>query len=187
MAVLGQAFAEDPMARYVLGVSPLPLDESLNALFRFACEVRLLLGWPLLGAWEGDAALAGVAGVTMPGPVDWPPALQQVYADLGAQVGPQAVSRLEAYSQLADTGRPSAPHYQLGMIGVHPEHQGSGHGGRLLQALIEMSEGDPASQGIWLDTEHPRNPGYYRRFGFEPRSQSRLGGVDIWGMYRPNR
>ena len=113
--------------------------------------------------------------------------MQDVYENLKARIGPEASSRLEAYSRLADTDRPSEPHYQLGMIGVDPQHQGKGYGGQLLGTLKEMSESHPKSMGVWLDTENPRNVPYYQHFGYEIKAHSTLGDVDIWGMYRPSQ
>ena len=186
VGVLARAFADDPMANYMLGISHVSLEKSLEELFLFSCEVRLLLDWPLLGVWVESDQLAGVAGITLPGDVDWPESLQEVYENLKAKIGSDAVSRLETYSQLADTNRPSEPHYQLGMIGVAPKHQGKGCGGRLLETLNEMSESHPESTGVWLDTENPRNVPYYQRFGYEVKAHSTLDGIDVWGMFRPN-
>lgn len=187
VGVLARAFEDDPMVNYMLGVSQVSLEESLNELFLFSCEVRLLLDWPLLGVWGGNDRLAGVAGVTLPGDVQWPESLQGVYENLKVKIGLQAVSRLEAYSQLADTNRPAELHYQLGMIGVAPKHQGKGYGGRLLDALSRMSESHPESTGVWLDTENPRNVPYYQRFRYEVKAHSTLDGIDVWGMFRPNQ
>jgi GNAT superfamily N-acetyltransferase len=175
------------MVNFMLGVSQVSLEESLNELFLFSCEVRLLLDWPLLGVWVENDRLAGVAGITMPGNVQWPKSLQDVYEKLKVKIGLQAVSRLETYSQLADTNRPTEPHFQLGMIGVDPVHQGKGCGGQLLETLNEMSASHSESTGIWLDTENPRNLPYYQRFGYEVHAHSTLDGIDVWGMFRPNQ
>jgi GNAT superfamily N-acetyltransferase len=185
--VLARAFTKDPMANYMLEISNISLDESLKALFVFSCEVRLLLDWPLLGIWVDNDQLAGVAGITVPGNVEWPEALQVVYENLKKQIGSQAISRLETYSQIADTNRPSEPHYQLGMIGVDPKYQGQGCGGKLLDVVTEMSESHPDSTGVWLDTENPRNVPYYQRFGYEIKAHSTLDGIDVWGMFRSNQ
>jgi ribosomal protein S18 acetylase RimI-like enzyme len=187
VGVLARAFADDPMVNYMLGVSQVPLEESLNELFLFSCEVRLLLDWPLLGVWGKNDRLVGVAGVTLPGDAQWPKALQDVYENLKVKIGSQAVSRLEAYSQLADTNRPAESHYQLGMIGVDPNYQGKGYGGHLLDTLSAMSESHSESTGVWLDTENPRNVPYYQRFGYKVKAHSTLDGIDIWGMFRPNQ
>ncbi|MGB7873389.1 MAG: GNAT family N-acetyltransferase [Anaerolineales bacterium] len=187
VGVLSRAFANDPMANHMMEVSKISLEESLNELFLFSCEVRLLLDWPLLGVFVEGEKLAGVAGITLPGEVKWPPSLQEIYANLSTRIGQEAVLRLETYSRLADTNRPSEPHYQLGMIGVDPEYQGQGCGGQLLNAVNEMSESHPESMGVWLDTENPRNVPYYQRFGYEIKEHSMLDEIDVWGMFRPNQ
>lgn len=187
VGVLARAFTNDPMANYMMRLSKLSLEKSLNELFLFSCEVRLLLDWPLLGVRIDHSQLAGVAGISLPGEIEWPQSLQDVYENLKTKIGPEAVSRLETYSQIADTNRPAEPHYQLGMIGVDPEHQGKGCGGRLLRFVNEMSESHPESTGVWLDTENPRNVPYYQRFGYEVEAHSMLDEIDVWGMFRSNR
>jgi predicted GNAT family N-acyltransferase len=184
--VLAQAFARDPIAKYVFAVSETSFEDSGRALFTFSCEVRLLLDWPLLGVIEEDGFLVGVAGLSLPGDPTWPPALHQVYADFKTTVGADSASRMERYAELADTNRPSEPHYQLGVIGVAPEAQGKGYGGLMLQETHRMSEINPDSTGVWLDTENMENVSFYQHHGYEVRAQTTLDGLNIWGMFRPN-
>lgn len=184
--VLMRAFADDPMVKYVFKASKASLEDSGMALFTFSCEVRLLLDWPLLGVIENDKNLIGVAGLSLPGEVQWPQSLQRVYDDFKKTVGEAAASRMENYSALADTNRPSALHYQVGMIGVAPEAQGKGYGGMLLREIHRRSESDPTSTGVWLDTENQENVSFYQYHGYEVRSQTTLEGINIWGMFRPN-
>ena len=106
--VLADAFAQDPLMRYCFGVSDMDFEKSLHEMFRFACEVRLLLEWPLLGCWK-NGKLVGVAGASLPGSPKWPPALQNVYGELKASIGKTSSDIMEAYARLADTNRPGAP------------------------------------------------------------------------------
>ncbi|MBN1399433.1 MAG: GNAT family N-acetyltransferase [Anaerolineae bacterium] len=182
--VLARAFVQDPLTEYVFAVSKASRDESLRELGRFSCEVRLLLGWPLLGSIEARGRVAGVLGVSLPGDPQWPPALNRVYARLGEVVGPESIARLEAYSRLADTNRPKQPHYQVGILGVDPTLQGQGHGGALMRALHAIADADAEAVGTWLDTENPRNVAWYRRFGYEVQAESLLDGLAVWGMFR---
>lgn len=184
--VLAQAFARDPMAKYVFAVSKTSFEDSGRALFTFSCEVRLLLDWPLLGVIEEDGFLVGVAGLSLPGDPIWPPALHQVYADFKTTVGADSASRMERYAELADTNRPSEPHFQLGMIGVAPAAQGKGYGGLMLREVHHLAENDPESTGVWLDTETPENVSFYQHHGYKVRARTALEGLNIWGMFRPN-
>ncbi|HKJ26246.1 MAG TPA: GNAT family N-acetyltransferase [Anaerolineales bacterium] len=185
--VLQQAFAADPMMQYIFATSESSLEESGQKLFIFSCEVRLLLDWPLYGVVDSSRKLVGVAGLSLPGEAHWPPALQQVYDDFKQTAGPESTRRLEAYSELDDTGRPSEPHFQLGVIGVLPETQGKGYGGLMMAELHRMAESDPTSTGVWLDTETENNVAYYQKRGYQVVAHSKLDDtVDIWGMFRPD-
>jgi len=185
--LLSKSFRKDPMMQYLFELSTATYSHSLHEIFRFSCEVRLLLNWPLLGCWDTKHRLVGVAGLSLPGKTVWPPTLQKVYRDLKACIGVNASTLLEEYARQADTNRPKEPHYQLGMIGVDPQQQGHGYGGILLQVLHKMSEVHPSSTGIWLDTENPGNVPLYRRFGYQIRALTQWGDVQIWGMFRLNQ
>ena len=184
--VLARAFQSDPLMRYIFAEAEAPYDQCLKELFRFSCEVRYLLDWPLFGSFT-DTRLLGVAGVTEPEQKPWPETLVSVYRELQTVIGPRATEHLEQYSSHADSFRPQAPHYHLGMIGVDPAAQGQGHGRALLEAVQALSEQHPASTGVWLDTENPRNVTIYGRCGYGVVAQTHYGGVDIWCMFRLNQ
>lgn len=184
--VLASAFEHDPLMRYLFAESPAPHEQNLRALFRFSCEVRYLLDWPLLGSFDGTR-LVGVAGITEPEAKAWPPELESVYGELRAFIGPVAAAGLEEYSRKANVHRPAGPHYHLGVIGVHLTAQGRGHGRALLETLQDLSEKHPTSTGVWLDTETQRNVSIYRRCGYQVVAQTGVADVPIWCMFRPNR
>jgi len=185
VAVLTRAFAADPLMGTLFAVSVSPYERSLEELFRFSCEVRLLLDWPLLGYLHEGRQIVGVAGVSLPGKPDWPTALQNVYARLGEVIGAKSMARLEAYSRQADTHRPQAPHYQLGFIGVDPQYGAKGYGGEILGVFHRIADADPSSVGAWLDTENPRNIHWYRKHGYQVVAETQFYDLTIWGMFRP--
>lgn len=97
------------------------------------------------------------------------------------------VERWERYPALADRHRPAAPNYGVGVIGVHPDYQGQGIGGRLLDAVHARSLAHPTSTGVYLDTENPASKRFYERCGYRTIAHERLdGAVDIWCLFRPN-
>ncbi len=184
--VLVSAFMDDPLMRYVFADAPHPYEQNLYELFRFSCEVRLLLDWPLLGSF-GETELMGVAGVTDPDQTPWPSALQTVYHEMQTFIGPTAATRFEQYAARADAYRPNEPHYHLGMIGVRPAAQGQGHGRALLDTFHALSENHPGATGTWLDTENPRSVVFYVRCGYRIVAQTPFDHLTIWCMFRPNR
>lgn len=184
-ALLARAFRGDPLIAYLTQDVERPLGELLPTFFRFPCEVRLRLDWPLLGRFQ-DGALAGVAGVTLPEDADWPPALEAVYRETQDALGRVGTRRLEAYAARVDAERPSAPNHMLGVLGVDPEAQGRGHGRALLDAVQALAEAHPRSTGVWLDTESERSAAFYRRCGFEEVSRTEVDGLPIWCLMRVN-
>jgi ribosomal protein S18 acetylase RimI-like enzyme len=70
------------------------------------------------------------------------------------------------------------------IVGVDPEHQGQGFGGKLLHALIE--ESDRSGVPIYLETETEDNVSMYRHLGFEVLREISLPEVDLplWEMLR---
>jgi ribosomal protein S18 acetylase RimI-like enzyme len=187
VAVLTTAFENDPAIRWLFEPGAAPYAECLDALFRFACLVRLELDWPLYGI-EMDGRLAGVLGVTMPGDDAWPESLQQIYAGLGETVGQESIRRLETYSELADHDRPKEPHLHVGMVAVDPGFQGKGIGRQLLEEIQRMSEEHPESIGVALDTENPPNLDFYQRCGYVIVAEHRLeDAITVWNLFRANR
>ncbi|HKJ26247.1 MAG TPA: GNAT family N-acetyltransferase [Anaerolineales bacterium] len=187
--VLALAFSYYPLMAYIYKVSQVPLLESLQAMFRVSCEIRLTFGWPMLGFLDSQGKMVGTALLNMTRGLDWPESLQQSQDHEFTQVvGTKAAQRLNDFATLADTGRPEEPHIGLGVIGVLPEAQGKGHGRRLLDHISALSENTPTSTGVWLDTETEHNVAYYQKFGYQVFAHSKLDNVvDIWGMFRPDK
>lgn len=184
--VLSQALEADPLFRFIFKTSMMDYRQSLAELFRFSCEVRFDLDWPLLGCIE-NKRLVGVAGLSGPEDKPWPQSLRKTYARFASMVGPKATDRLERYSERADFHRPKAPHFHLGVLGVHPSSQGRGFGGQLMTKIHAISEVHPASIGVAVDTENPDNIHFYEQYDYSVVAISELNGIGIWSMFRHDR
>jgi GNAT superfamily N-acetyltransferase len=79
------------------------------------------------------------------------------------------------------------PHWYLWVLGVEPEHQGQGIGGRILASGLERA--DAQRMPCYLDINNPDNIPFYQRYGFEVTEESNVPGYEfrIWGMQRPAR
>lgn len=77
---------------------------------------------------------------------------------------------------------PSAPHWHVGPIGVHPELQGRGIGKALLTAFIEMA--DAQASAAYLETDVDRNVALYEQFGFKVIAQENISSVNNRFMWR---
>ena len=76
--------------------------------------------------------------------------------------------------------------YYINIIGVAPESQGQGFGGKLLRALIEKAEKEGKS--IYLETETEENVKFYEKFGFKLMKKITLPEINVsmWEMIRYN-
>jgi len=80
--------------------------------------------------------------------------------------------------------RPKGQYWYLHYIGVRPNHQGKGFGGRVIRERIAAA--DAVGLPCWLETATPDNVGLYQRFGFGIVNEWDVpdGGPHFWGMMR---
>ena len=79
----------------------------------------------------------------------------------------------------------SAPpgHWYLLLLGVEPEAQGTGLGGRLMDPMLR--EADVQGRAVYLETSTASNLPFYQRFGFEVTGERRVPDRHgYWGMAR---
>ena len=200
--VLCDAFSDYPVMRFVIGgpeAHGLPgpprgsadaeaYVRSLRALITFFVMARVLRKEPILGlAGSGSSGLAGVATLTLPGSGPAPDALDEYRSRAWAQVGPDARDRYETLSVIWNEFAIEEPHHHLNMIGVRRMHAGQGLGRVLLDEVHRISREDPASAGVSLTTEDPRNVELYRHVGYEVVGEGHVpGGIRTWAMFRPD-
>jgi GNAT superfamily N-acetyltransferase len=77
---------------------------------------------------------------------------------------------------------PREPHWHIGPIGVHPDHQGQGVGSALLSPFL--AEVDTEHAATFLETDVDRNEVLYERFGFHTVTREEILGVDTRFMWR---
>jgi GNAT superfamily N-acetyltransferase len=100
-------------------------------------------------------------------------------------IGPDAYSRLELYETVSSQAEPQAPHYFVGMLGVHPDYQGKGYSRRILDAAKEMSVRDRRSTGVCLSTEDRKNVSLYEHFGYRVIAEMKIDKLKSWCMFLP--
>jgi len=182
--VLALAFENAPLIRYLLLHQGTVYFSRIREFFRFACEIRLDLGWPLIGTTDNNQ-LTGVACISIPEKSDWPTSLVKKYKKLKSFVGTESVNRLERFSNFSDRYTLKQPHYYLSVIGIHPDFQGCGFGRVLLDTIHEMSESHPTSTGVYLETANPVNVPLYEHFGYQLVSKDKFDDIlDVWYMFR---
>ncbi|MCL4540292.1 MAG: GNAT family N-acetyltransferase, partial [Bacteroidetes bacterium] len=57
------------------------------------------------------------------------------------------------------------PHWYIQVLGVHPNHQGKGLGGKLLRPVLQKA--DEAGVAVYLESSNPKNLDFYRKHGFK--------------------
>lgn len=177
--VLVRAFHDYPAMRYFLKVRGDEYRDQLRVLNAYYTDARLLRGWPVIGVMVGRD-LSAVALVSPP--LDSPPeSLPELVANVRSAVGESAWKRMKEFDRLCDSTLPQAPHHFLGMLAVHPKHQSSGQGTKLLDRVKEMSVSEQ-SRGVTLTTETEKNVDYYTRLGFDVVGETDFGTLTSWIM-----
>ena len=99
---------------------------------------------------------------------------------------PGLIDRIAVYDEIVANGKPPAPHYYLGVIGIDPSLHGLGIGTQLLKSFCDLSAGDRLSGGVYLETAKASNVGFCERAGFAETCRGNLGAETLWCMYLPH-
>ncbi|AHI00890.1 GNAT family N-acetyltransferase [Kutzneria albida] len=170
-AVLGAAFQEDPVHRWLL---PEPERRRRGLTPMFATMLRNLHPVP------GGTDLAHLDGRPSAAAVWDPPgwsgkgqfATLRLVPGLLLAIGTR-FKRVADLGELLGAEHPSEPHWYLTYLGTVPGAQGRGAGSALLRKGLARCDatGTPA----YLESSDPANTGYYERFGFVTIGHVRLG------------
>lgn len=185
-AMLGRAFFDDPLWRWVL-----PDDErraaSLGAFMRVGVRYGVAHG-----RVDATGGSAGCAVWLRPGDSDFDPqrALPLGLGDAPAQLGEDGFGRfVAAMGHLAGPHHrlEPAPHWYLMILGVEPALQRRGIGAALLRPVLERADADGVR--CYLETQKAANVPFYQAQGFTVREQTDVpdGGPHLWLMSRVPR
>ena len=83
--------------------------------------------------------------------------------------------------------RPQTPHWYLGILGTHPDHQGRGYGSAALQPGLQRCDEDGVA--AYLESSKEANLPFYERHGFRVLEELRpvAAAPPIWKMSREPR
>ena len=182
-AVLTRAFDDDPVFRHLYPTA---------RRRRWSCRgfLRAIVrdGFPFGEVWAAvdDGAVVGAAGWLPEGA--YPPsrrrAARQLVAAWQALLTPHTFRDGLRYLTETEQLHPKEPHWYLAVIGVEPERQGEGLGGKLLAAVLGRL--DETGVPAYLETSTEGNVAWYRHHGFEVQHeiQPAPAGPPVWTMWR---
>jgi GNAT superfamily N-acetyltransferase len=183
--VFADAFRDYPVMRFVVGHEG-DVAARVRRLIRLFVARRVRRGGPMRGVFEGPR-LVGAAILTLPVEPE-PPSDVAALADAAwRDLGEPARARYQTYADAASTFFSGlGPHHHLNMIGIRRSHAGQRLARPLLEHVAQMAADDPASAGVSLTTELPRNVTLYEHFGYRVVAHREVApGLESWGLFRP--
>jgi GNAT superfamily N-acetyltransferase len=176
---LAQAFQTDPALSWILPDSD-HRARALRGLFRVLAPADMRAGLALRTAGDEAAALWRAPGQAHSGTLEFIRTVVPLVATFGTTL-PRGLKVQESI----DAHRPKGRFWYLHYVGVRSEHQGKGHGGRIIRA--QTATADAEGMPCWLETATPANVPLYERLGFVTQVEWDVagGGPHFWGMMRP--
>ena len=176
---LARAFQTDPALSWILP-DPDHRARTLRSLFRTLVPADMRAGMALRTAGNEAAALWRAPGQAHSGTLEFLRTVVPLVVTFGTTL-PRGLKVQESI----DAHRPKGRFWYLHYVGVRSEHQGKGHGGRIIRA--QTATADPEGLPCWLETATPANVPLYERLGFVTHTEWDVpgGGPHFWGMMRP--
>ncbi|WP_194952673.1 GNAT family N-acetyltransferase [Sphingopyxis solisilvae] len=176
---LAQAFRTDPALSWILP-DPAHRARALRSLFRTLVPADMRAGVALRSAGDEAAALWRAPGQAHGGTLESLRTALPLIATFGT-----ALPRGLRVQGGIDAHRPKGCFWYLHYVGVRTEHQGKGHGGRIIRAQTAVADAERLP--CWLETATPENVSLYERLGFVTQVEWDVpdGGPHFWGMMRP--
>ncbi len=178
---LAQAFQNDPATSWILPDAA-HRARALRGLFRTLVPADARAGIALRASGDEAGALWRAPGRAHSGGLEFLRTVLPLIATFGT-----ALPRGLKLQGTIDAHRPKGRFWYLHYVGVRPEHQGKGHGGRIIRA--QTARADAEGLPCWLETATPENVPLYERLGFVIRQEWDVpgDGPHFWGMMRPVR
>lgn len=184
VACLVAAFAEDPITTFLLQPGP-GYPQRLTRFFSLLFRARVALRMPVLVAQDASGIHGAAMGNTA-APPPWTDDLEREWSELETAY-PGFNDRAAIYDEISRKSTPPSAHYYLGVIGTGPLSRGQGTGSRLLRSFCDLSDSDPLSTGVYLETANPSNVRFYERAGFAVTGQGSLGEAILRCMFMARR
>jgi GNAT superfamily N-acetyltransferase len=181
--VLARAFDDDPIFRYL---HPTPRRRRWSCRSFLRAIVRDALPYGEVWAATDDGTVVGTAGWLPEGaypPSRWR-AARLLTATSSSLLTPRTLRDGVRFLTETEKLHPKEPHWYLAVIGVEPDRQGEGLGGKLLAAVLDRL--DTSHVPAYLETSTAANVAWYRHHGFDTQHQIHPApaGPPVWTMWR---
>ncbi|NEP85220.1 MAG: GNAT family N-acetyltransferase [Okeania sp. SIO3B3] len=180
---LAAAFANDPFVRYVL-----PDDKQFWRVWPQVCTHELKNNVGYHASYVADEGRGGVS-IWLPPDQSEKRGRMTLFDIVGLTMllGIGAVQRFMTLGKAVDDAQPSeiaqTNWYYLSMLGVSPDYQGQGVGGKLLQPIFEQA--DATGTLCYAEVFNERAVPFYKRHGFEVQPHSEpSSGLTFWTLLR---
>lgn len=170
-AVVAAAFATDPIMTYLIPVSSSDTRrDRLVHFFRHLVAVELAKPDHLVDVVEVDGKIVAVAVWSQLDTPQKPTPKEMLrLLPVAVRVFRGGIARSLKLASAMERTHPATPHRYLAFIGVHPDAQGNGWGGRLVASVTESL--DEQGLGAYLESSNPLNVPLYSRHGFVARDR----------------
>ncbi len=174
-----RSFHDDPVMRWLV-----PSDEDYFAEGGEIMRAPVTTWIDLGEVWCTDDGAAMAAWI--------PPGRPESAIEPDPPLPPPPPDRVERFALLVPLmveNTPPEDHWYLQMLATHPDWQRQGLGAALMHHMFERA--DAEGLPCYLETETVENVAYYRRHGFDVRSEwdvpawNDVPGPHMWGMLRP--
>lgn len=175
--VLSRAFQEDPVFSWVVP-DPAHRRQRLPAVFAAFVDLYLPYRETYLAGDGLAAALWAPAGSGSFGEEQLETFGERLATALGGDV-----ERALELGAVLDQHHPKQATFYLQLMGVTPEHQGRGLGGRLLRTVLDVCDANHTP--AYLEATSLQNRRLYERHDFHTIEQIDLpAGPSLWAMWR---
>jgi len=172
--ILGDAFDSDPVGKWISGDPEYP---------RWCWSTLVNLFMPELEVHVTENKLGAAIWVPPGVKPNIKPGLAILW-DWWRRFGFGSILRVVQLMKMMDKVHPKDDHYYLLAVGVRTESKGRGIGSNLLESVLQKCDNDKI--GVYLENSNSQNLPFYRRHGFEVRSEIALPrkGPSLFLMYR---
>jgi hypothetical protein len=140
---------------------------------------------PRLG-WSSAGHL-GAFAVAAPPDARLPPLARARWFTAAARRGsPERAWRILQRLAASERHRPSAPHFCVPILAVHPDPGGADPVRHLLEAVLARSAAHPTSVGVCCETGDAEAAGVLESLGFRPTARFSARGVRQIALFRPD-